>query len=158
MAKQSVYIETSVVSYLTAKPSRDIVVAAHQQVTVEWWENSLPHFDPFVSPVVIEEVSRGDEEAARRRLEKIARFPVLAVTADVRELGDLYFRKTPIPEKARGDAYHLAVATYHGMDFVVSWNFGHILNARVRAIIQDINATKGIATPVICTPEELMEV
>ncbi|PIU56496.1 MAG: hypothetical protein COS88_02780 [Chloroflexi bacterium CG07_land_8_20_14_0_80_51_10] len=115
MAKPSVYIETTVVSYLTAKPSRDLIVAAHQQVTVEWWEKTLLRCEPFVSPVVTEEI-------------------------------------------ARGDAYHLALATYHGMDFLVSWNFTHILAALIRATIQDINTSQGIRTPIVCTPEELMEV
>jgi len=158
MPKQSVYIETTVISYLIARPSRDLIVAAHQQVTEEWWENTLPLLDPFVSPIVIEEVSRGDESAAKLRLEKIVRFPVLEITNEVRDLAELYFKRIPIPDKARGDAFHLAVATYHGMDFLVSWNFTHILNARVRAVIQDINTIRGISTPIICTLEELMEV
>lgn len=158
MPKQSVYIETTVVSYLTARPSRDLIVAAHQQVTEEWWENTLSLLDPFVSPIVIEELSRGDEASAKLRLEKIVRFPVLEITNEVRDLAELYFKRIPIPDKARGDAFHLAVATYHGMDFLVSWNFTHILSARVRAVIQDINTIRGISTPIICTPEELMEV
>jgi hypothetical protein len=82
----------------------------------------------------------------------------LEITSDVRDLAEAYFERTPLPDKARGDAYHLAVATCHGMDFLVSWNFAHILNARVRAVIQDINTIRGIHTPIICTPEELMEV
>jgi len=158
MPKQSVCIETTVVSYLTARPSRDLIVAAHQQVTEEWWENTLSLLDPFVSPIVIEEVSRGDEASAKLRLEKIVRFSVLEITNEVRDLAELYFKRIPIPDKARGDAFHLAVATYHGMDFLVSWNFTHILSARVRAVIQDINTIRGISTPIICTPEELMEV
>ena len=158
MEKQSVYIETTVVSYVTARPSRDLIVAAHQQVTVEWWENALPLLEPFVSPVVIEEASRGDEVAAKLRLEKIAAFPVLEITEEVREPADLYFEKIPIPDKARADAYHLGVATYHGVDFLVSWNFSHILAARVRSVIQNINIIRGISTPIICTPEEVMEV
>jgi hypothetical protein len=157
MPKQSVYIETTVVSYLTARPSRDLIVAAHQQVTVEWWENELPKLDPFISPIVIEEVSRGDESASKVRLEKIDKFPVLEIIDEVRGLADLYFEQIPIPNKARGDAFHLAIATYHGMDFLVSWNFSHILSARVRAVIQEINTIRGISTPIICTPEELME-
>jgi len=158
MEKQSVYIETTVVSYATARPSRDLIVAAHQQVTVEWWENVLPLLEPFVSPVVIEEASRGEEVATKLRLEKIAAFPVLEITDGVRELAELYFEKIPIPDKARGDAYHLALATFHGIDFLVSWNFTHILSARVRTAIQSINTIRGISTPIICTPEELMEV
>lgn len=89
---------------------------------------------------------------------RIASFPVLEITSEVRQLAEAYFTKTPLPDKARGDAYHLAVATWHGMDFLVSWNFTHILNARVRAIIYNINTMRGIETPIICTPEELMEV
>ncbi len=158
MEKQSVYIETTVVSYLTARPSRDLVVAAHQQVTVEWWENALPVLEPFVSPIVIEEISRGDEVAAKLRLEKIADFPILEITGEIGELADLYFEKIQIPEKARGDAYHLAIATSHGLDFLVSWNFTHILGAHVQSAIQNINLMRGISTPIICTPEELMEV
>jgi len=158
MEKQSVYIETTVVSYLTARPSRDLVVAAHQQVTVEWWENSLPLLDAFIKPLVIEEVSRGDEAAAKLRLKKITEFPILEITDEVRELAELYFERIPIPGKARGDAYHLAVATYHGMDFLVSWNFTHILSARVREVVQNINTLREISTPLICSPEELMEV
>ncbi|MSS73706.1 MAG: DNA-binding protein [Candidatus Latescibacteria bacterium] len=158
MSKQSVYIETTVVSYLTARPSRDLIVAAHQQVTTEWWENILPLLDPFISPLVIEEASRGDESAAKERIAKLGTFPVLEVTDEVRNLADRYFGRIQIPEKARGDTYHLAAATYHGMDFLVSWNFTHILNARVKSAIQEINYLLGITTPAICTPEELMEV
>jgi hypothetical protein len=157
MPKQSVYIETTVLSYLTARPNRDLIVAAHQQVTVEWWYDTLPKLEPFISPIVIEEASRGDETAARLRLEKIADMPVLEITDEVRELAEVYFEKIPISGKARGDAFHLAVTTFHGMDFLVSWNFSHILSARVRAVIQEINTIRGVSTPIICTPEELME-
>ncbi|MBM4333765.1 MAG: type II toxin-antitoxin system VapC family toxin [Deltaproteobacteria bacterium] len=158
MPKQTVYIETTVLSYLTSRPSRDLLVAAHQQVTLEWWENWLPSFEPFVSALVIDEVSRGDEVAAKLRLEKIAGFSVLEITDGVRRLADLYFEAIQIPKKARGDAYHLALASFHGMDFLVTWNFGHILNPRVKTIVQTINTAQRISTPIICSPEELMEV
>jgi predicted nucleic acid-binding protein len=158
MPKQSVYIETTVLSYLTSKPSRDLLVAAHQQVTADWWENWLPLFEPFISPLVIEEVSRGDKVAAKLRLEKIAGLPILEITEGVRQLADTYFEAIQIPEKARGDAYHLALAAFHGMDFLVTWNFGHILNPRVRTVVQALNTAQGISTPIVCTPEELMEV
>lgn len=157
MPKQTVYIETTVLSYLTSRPSRDLLVAAHQQVTTDWWENRLPLFEAYISPLVIEEVSRGDEIAVRLRLEKVVGFPILEITDGVRRLADLYFETIKIPEKARGDAYHLAVAAFHGMDFLVTWNFGHILNPRVRTVVQVINMAQGISTPILCTPEELME-
>ena len=146
------------VSYVTARHSRDLVVAAHKQVTVESWEKALPLVDPFVSPMTVEEASRGDAAAATERLSRIAAFPVLEVTDQVRDLADRYFERIQIPEKARGDAYHLATATYHGMDFLVSWNFAHILSARVHSALYEVNALLSIATPIICTPEQLLEV
>lgn len=158
MPKQSVYIETTVVSYLTARPTRDLIVAAHQQITVDWWDDVLPLLDPYVSPIVLEECSRGDEDAAARRLSRIRAFGVLQITDEVLDLADRYFARIDLPDKARGDAVHLAVATYHGMDFLASWNFAHILSPRVGAVITEINTSLGISTPAICTPEALMEI
>jgi len=158
MSKPSVYIETTVISYLAAAPSRDLVVAAHQQVTSEWWDRVLPQCTAYVSPVVLEEISRGDREQAKRRNASVSKFAVLQVNQDVRDLADVYFAEIDIPEKAIADAFHLALATWHGMDYVVSWNCSHIASGRVRSILEHVNAEKGIVTPVICTPEELMEV
>jgi hypothetical protein len=158
MIKPSVYVETSVISYLTAAPSRDLLVAAHQQVTSEWWEGVLPRCNAYVSSVTLEEISKGDREQAKRRLEIVSKFRILEVNQDVRDLAELYFTKINLPEKAVADAYHLALATWHGMDYLLSWNCTHIASGRVRGILERVNAQKRIATPIICTPEELMEV
>lgn len=158
MPKPAVYIETSVVSYLTARPSRDLVLAGHQQVTVDWWEIALPKYRPHISTLVLDEAASGDRDAAKRRLEMIAGFKVLDIVAGVRELADLYFMETPIPEKARADTYHLALATWHGMDLLVSWNFAHIVGVQVQTIVEQINTSRGIRTPIICTPEAALEV
>ncbi len=152
-----VYIETSVISYLTAKPSRDLIVAAHQQTTNDWWENALPNYEAFISPIVLEEISRGDANAVQSRLAKVSTFPVLEILPEVRNLADTYFSAFVIPDKARADTYHLAVASWHGMDFLVSWNCTHIVNGRIKVLIEEINAGQGIRPPVICTIEELME-
>lgn len=120
--------------------------------------NGLSQLEPFVSPIVIEEVSRGDRNAAKLRLEKIESFPILEITEDVRELAEMYFKNIPIPDKAKGDAFHLATATYHGMEFLVTWNFTHILNAHVRSAIRKVNTLREFGTPIICSPEELLEV
>jgi predicted nucleic acid-binding protein len=156
--KPTVYVETTVISYLTARPSRDLIIAAHQQITHEWWEMALPHFEVFVSPIVLDEISRGDEQAAKLRLEKVSSFPLLEVLPEVRNLAESYFSAIEIPEKARADSYHLALTTWHGMDFMISWNCTHIVSGRVKKIIEEINSVYGIRTPLICTPEELMEV
>jgi hypothetical protein len=154
----SVYIETTIISYLTAKPSRDLVVAAHQQITSEWWANVRPEVECFVSPFVIDEASRGDDEYARKRLEAIADFSVLQVNQEVEALAREYFAALNIPEKAKIDAFHLAVSAWHGMDYVLSWNCKHIASGRVQKMLQDTNARLGVYTPIVCTPEELMEV
>ncbi len=154
----TVYIETTVVSYLVARPSRDLIVAAHQQITRDWWDASLPQFRAFVSVAVLDEVSRGDEQAATERQQVISGLPVLDVVREVQELAGVYFGAIDIPEKARADSYHLALAAWHGMDFLVSWNCTHIVSGRVRKALEEVNIRRGIRTPIICTPEELMEI
>ena len=96
--KPTVYIETSVISYLTAKLSRDLIVAAHQQITNDWWENALSKYEAFISPVVLEEISRGDSTAVKSRFEKVSTFPVLEILPEVRNLANTYFSALAIPE------------------------------------------------------------
>lgn len=156
--KPTVYVETSIVSYLTARPSRDLIVAGHQQITIEWWDSVRPQVDCFISPFVIEEASRGDQEAAQKRMAALMGFTILKVNDEVRNLAERYFEAIDLPGKARIDAFHLAIAVWHGTDYLLSWNCKHIASARVRKILAEINETLSIHTPVICTPEELMEV
>jgi hypothetical protein len=156
--KQSVYIESTVISYLAGKPSRDLIVAAHQQLTRDWWDIALPKFDVFISQFVINEISEGDPEASKARLKATSLFSILQMNAEIADLANRYFKAIHIPDKARTDAYHLAMATWHGVDYMVSWNCKHIASARVRSIVDHVNADVDYATPIICTPEELMEV
>ena len=102
--KPTVYIETTVISYLVAGPSRDLVVAAHQQITQEWRDNALPQFEAFVSAVVLEEILRGDSRTAASRLQAIEDFPALEVLPEVRELAECYYSAIEMPEKARADS------------------------------------------------------
>ena len=153
--KPRVYVETSVVSYLTARPSRDIVVLGHQETTRAWWGSSLPFYEAYVSELVHLEAGRGDVVAASERLKAIAQFPVLAISERARELAEHYIREIPLPVKANADALHLAVATLNRMDYVVTWNCEHIARGRVKRCLEEINRTGGLAVPTICTPEEL---
>ena len=121
--KPTIYIETTVISYLTARPSRDLIIAAHQQITYEWWAVALPYFEVFISPIVLDEISRGDQQAAVLRLERVSSFQLLEVLPEVRNLAESYFSAIEIPEKARADSYHLALATWHGMEWI-SWSHG----------------------------------
>ncbi len=156
--KPSVYIETTIISYLTAKPSRDLVIAAHQQITSEWWADVRPQVDCYVSPFLIDEASRGDETYAQKRLAEIVGFTVLEVNEEIAGLAQQYFAALQIPEKAKIDAFHLAVAAWHKMDYLLSWNCKHIASGRVQKMMQKINARLQVHTPIVCTPEELMEV
>jgi hypothetical protein len=154
--KSSVYIETTVVSYLTARPSRDIVLAAHQQITHEWWERRT-RFSLFVSQAVITEASMGDADAARRRLLAIRSMPVLAVSGEAADLAEHFLEVRAIPRKAAVDALHVAVAVVHGLDYVLTWNCVHIANAVIRSKLEKACREQGYQPPVICTPEELTE-
>ncbi len=154
--KLKVYIETTIPSYLTAWPSRDLVKAAQQQITKEWWQ-TRDRFDLLVSQLVIEESRGGDPQAARERLEALAGVPVLRITGDATALASRLVDGVPLPEKASADALHIAIAVVGGIDYLLTWNCRHIANAAMRHKIEAVCRTDGYEPPVICTPVELME-
>lgn len=156
--KPTVYIESTIISYLISNPSRDLIVAAHQQITNEWWNLVYPQVDCFISPFVVQEISAGDKIAAKNRLELVKEIKVLELNKEIQKLAESYFDSLDIPEKARLDASHLAIAVWHEIDYVLSWNCKHIVSGRIRKVLEKINTNLGINTPVLCTPEELMEV
>jgi hypothetical protein len=149
----AVYVETSVISYYTARPSRDIITAARQTVTREWWEDARQRFDLYVSVLVVEEAKAGGALAARRRLAVIAGLPILEINAGAEELGKRLVDEEAVPSFE--DALHISLATVHGMDFLLTWNFRHINNAEMKARIGTVIETVGYECPVICSPEEL---
>ncbi len=149
------YLETSVVSYRVARPSRDVLVLARQQITREWWERNLKGYEAYVSDIVIQKAGQGDPAATRERLELIAPFPVLAVSADAERIAALYLREMPLPPKALRDALHMAIASVSGMDYLVTWNCQHIAQGRIKRRLLELNTGEGMESPVICTPEEL---
>lgn len=155
--KPKIYIETTVISYYTAQTSRDLVTAGHQQVTREWWDNQLHQYIPFISEIVYEEIVRGDKSAAQKRIKVVEGFDYLEINSDVLNLAKIYFDALDLSDKSRLDALHLALAVQHGMDYLVSWNFVHIVGARARKMIDEINYQKDIRSPILCTPEELIE-
>ena len=158
MKKNTVYIETSVVSYYTSRPSRDLVVAAHQQLTHEWWENYLPQVEAYVSTLVIQEAEAGDALAAMGRLEAIADLPVLELNKPVLNLAKSLVKTGPIPDKYFEDALHIAVAAINGMELLLTWNCHHINNPRIRPDIVKVVSGFEYESPVICTPDEFMGV
>ena len=157
MSKPKVYLETTIPSYLTAWPSRDLVTAAHQQITHDWWETRRRDFDLFVSGVVIEEAGAGDENAATRRLAALENIPLLELTDEVTGFAGKLVKRGAIPEEKGEDALHVAAAVVHGMDYLLTWNLSHIAKAEARNRIEQICRSIGYEPPIICTPEELLE-
>jgi predicted nucleic acid-binding protein len=151
------YVETSVISYLTARPSRDEIAAAHQRLTRDWWEHRRARFDIYVSELVVQEASRGDAVAARARLEAVEGYPVLRIDAVARGLADRLLRGAVLPSKAAADALHIAVAAVTGMNFLVTWNCTHIANGFVLQSVNALCRDAGFDPPIVCTPQELME-
>jgi predicted nucleic acid-binding protein len=151
-----VYIETSVISYLVARPSRDIVVAAHQNITRIWWEQQKEYFELYTSPIVTNEASAGDPSAAQERLKVLSHIPSLLVSPEAVVLAEDLLLQGALPQKAREDALHIAVAAVHGMSYLLTWNCTHIANALKRPAIIGIIEHQAFAAPIICTPEELI--
>ncbi len=129
--KPRVYLETTFISYLTSRPSRDLITAGHQQISQEWWDNRQADFDLYISPLVIQEAMLGDAQAL--------------------------VRAQAVPEKAGADALHIALAAVHKMNYLLTWNMAHLANTSMRTAIMQACISAGYISPVICTPEELLE-
>ena len=123
-------------------------------MTAEWW-NGRAAYDIYISQLVIDEAGRGDPSAAARRLESLGGFPLLSLTDEVVGLAGDLIARGGLPQKARIDALHVATATIHGMDYLLTWNCKHIANASLRGKIEEICRSAGFAPPIICTPIEL---
>ena len=154
--KPRVYIETSIPSYLTARRSRDLIATANQELTQEWWETRKDDFYLVISEFVLREASAGDPIAASNRLAAISGIPELNITDEVGLLARILIEQVPIPMKAQLDAFHIAVAAVHGIDYLLTWNCTHINNAVLRPIIEALCRSQGYEPPIICTPQELL--
>lgn len=152
--KPTVYVETTVPSYLTAWPSRDLVRAAHQQITHEWWSHR-DEFDLYLSRLVVQECEAGDAQAALDRLAAMKGLPLLAQGPEVSALAESLMRDVPLPEKAAADSLHIATAAVHRMKYLLTWNCTHIANVVLRPKIEAVCRAAGFEPPLICTPEEL---
>lgn len=154
--KPSVYLETSIISYLASRPSRDLIVAANQQLTWEWWETRAGDFELYVSQMVIEECQDGDIEAAMRRMNFAGLIQPVEISQEVIEYAEEIVRLGILPTKAGRDAFHIAAATIHGLDYLLTWNCRHISNAIVKKKLIEYGYNRGYKQPYICTPLELL--
>jgi len=154
--KPKVYIETSVVSYLTARFSRDLIVAGHQQVTQDWWQTRRKSFDLVASQLVIQEASAGNPEAAQKRLDVLKTIKLLKISEEALALSIFLVKGGPLPSKAAEDALHIAISVTNGVDYLLTWNCTHIANASMRSRVEYICRSNGYEPAIICTPEELL--
>lgn len=153
---ETVYIETSIVGYLTARSTKNLILAANIEVTKDWWDSRRSSFSLYVSQVVLDEVMLGDAEIATKRLEVLQNLPLLELNQAVQELAAQFLARSNLPSKAADDAVHIAVATVHGMDYLLTWNCKHIANAQIQKKLSEICCDFGYELPTICTPYELM--
>lgn len=153
---ETVYIETSIIGYLTARSSNNLILMAQVEATREWWDIRCSQFTLYISQTVLDEVARGDTEIASRRLELLRDFPLLEVSEAVENLAAQFLAKSNLPPKAADDALHIAVATVYGLDYLLTWNCKHIANAQIQKKLGQISFDAGYELPTICTPYELM--
>mgnify|MGYP001548342962 CR=1 FL=1 len=156
MPIKTVYIETSVISYLASCPSRDIIAAGHQQISHDWWATERNNFAIYASVLVLKEASSGDLTAASARLQWLQDIPLVAITPEAEELSGQLIQHAALPEKAAADALHIATAAYHQIDYLLTWNCKHIANAVKRSLIESVCRELGFEPPILCTPEELL--
>ncbi|MGD1853388.1 MAG: type II toxin-antitoxin system VapC family toxin [Leptolyngbyaceae cyanobacterium] len=153
---ESVYIETSILGYLTARSTRDLIIAANIELTRNWWNARRKDFTLYISQAVLMETAQGDSEMAAQRLEIANDFPLLDLNADVEALATQFLSRSNLPPKADVDAIHIAVATVHGMNYLLTWNCKHIANAQIQSKLAEISLDFGYPLPLICTPYELL--
>lgn len=153
---ETVYIETSIIGYLTARSTKNLILAANIEVTRDWWESRRSAFTLYISQAVLNEVGQGDAEIAAQRLEILDGFPLLELDRAVRDLAVQFLARSNLPPKADVDAIHIAVATVHGLDYLLTWNCKHIANAQIQRKLAQIGLDLGYQLPIICTPYELL--
>lgn len=153
---ETVYIETSILGYLTARSTKNLILAANMEITKDWWKLRRNSFTLYTSEAVLDEATRGDPEIAAQRLEMLQNFPLLALNQDVQGLAAQFLTRSNLPTKAEVDAIHIAAATVHGMDYLLTWNCRHIANAQIQGKLAGISLDCGYVLPILCTPNELM--
>lgn len=153
--RATVYIETTIPSFLTARQSRDLIIAGRQQMTRLWWETRRDKYALRISDFVLEEAGKGDSRAAEKRLEVLEGIDLLEIDEEVFKLTKIILNSGLISDKASADAGHIAVASRHGVDYLITWNCTHIANAEILRYINLIVSNAGYYLPTICTPDEL---
>jgi hypothetical protein len=152
----SLYIETSIVSYLRQQPSTQVVTAARQLLTHQWWNEERQNYDLVISQYVIDEASGGDPTLAAERLESLEGIPLLPDAPEIPQIASEIMSLGVLPANAQVDALHIAAVAHHRVKYLLTWNCKHIANAKILPRIHDRLTDLGIPIPIVCTPEELL--
>ena len=152
---ETVYIESTIISYLVSRPSRDIIVVARQDLTRQWWDHFKPSYECVISQVVLDEIAAGNPEVAALRLARVEDLPILAVDPACVALASQYLGRGFVPESEVRDAFHIALAVIGKADYLLTWNCKHIANAHAVKQLRKFTESQGHEFPHICTPEEL---
>jgi predicted nucleic acid-binding protein len=153
---ETVYIETSILGHLTARPTDNLILAANIKITQDWWNDCRGSFVLYASEVVEDEAARGDQEIADRRLNLLQSLMLLELTEEALELAQAFLNQSNLPSKASNDALHIALATVYGLDYLLTWNCKHMANAQIQRKLSQISSQLGYVLPIICTPYELI--
>ena len=152
----TLYIETSIISYLRQKPSTQVVTAARQLLTHQWWNDERANYELVVSQYVIDEASGGDSTLAAERLESLDGIPLLPNAPEIPQIANQIMALGVLPPKAQIDALHIASVAHHRIQYLLTWNCKHIANAKILPRIHNVLTNLGIPIPIICTPEEML--
>ena len=152
----SVYIETSILGHLTARPTDNLIVAANVKITQDWWNEYRRSFMLYASEIVEDEAGKGDPEMASQRLNLLQSLMLLELTEEAFELSQAFLSQSNLPQKAFNDALHMEVATVYNLDYLLTWNCKHMANAQIQRKLARISSDLGYVLPVICTPYELI--
>ncbi len=153
---ETIYIETSILGYLTARSTKYLIIAANIEITKDWWEFRQKYFSLYTSEAVLGEVAQGDPAIAAQQLETLRDFPLLTLNQAVQGLAAQLLTRSNLPPKEKVDAIHIAAATVHGMDYLLTWNCKHTANAQIQGKLAEISLHFGYVLPILCTPNELM--
>jgi len=155
--KPKLYLETTIVGYLTGRLSRDVVTAGQQMTTKQWWNTRRHDFNLYCSELVVGEAQAGDKAYAEERLVHLAGLPVLDISQMALALARALLKRKALPAIAENDALHLAIAAVNGMKYLLTWNCRHLANASLRPTMERVCKKAGYRCPIICTPFELLE-
>lgn len=154
MDRPRVYVETTVPSaYLEERAAPEMV--ERRRSTRQWWSTAPSRYEMFGSVVLLHELSIGTTERVRARLELVADLRILEFTPEIHEVAEFYVRHKLMPGTPSADAYHLAFASCHGCDYLVSWNYRHLVNKRKFHHVRKINALLGLVVPELVTPAQM---